>query len=225
MTGPVTSSSLASFVQQFVQFPRQSLPRTLLYTAVANLAFYQLASLLARIAENKYPSAEANKKAALGVVVFGGLTALFNIAQFKLFHFQLSRVVSLAIGVGITATMTFVYFTLNRVNLERVVRLTNLDPYAQLISDMGVRQEGLAQLLQALSIPEESTLAFVYLIRDRLSRYREALNLNQSGAKDTLLELIALRAKDNQSTNIREAQECFDEILRDLRKKSQERPV
>jgi hypothetical protein len=109
MTGPVTANSTASFVQQFMRFPRQSIPRTLLYSVVANVAFYQLASRLARIAENKYPSTDGNKKAACGVVVFGGLTALFNMAQFKLFNFQLSRVVSLAIGIVITTSMIFVY--------------------------------------------------------------------------------------------------------------------
>jgi hypothetical protein len=220
MTGPVTSSSAAPFVQQFMQFPRQSIPRTLLYSAVANVAFYQLASLLARMVENKYPSADANKKEALGIVVFGGLTALFNVAQFKLFNFQLSRVVSLAIGVVITAVMTFAYFTLNRKNFEP----RELDAHAQLISEMGVRQENLGMLLKALSISKEETLAFLYLIRDRLSRYQGSLELNQPGVKDTLLELIALRVREYiQPTNIREAQECLDGILRDLQNKSQER--
>jgi hypothetical protein len=235
MTGPVTANSTVSFVQKFMQFPRQSIPRTLLYSAVANVAFYQLASFLARITENKYPSVDGNKKAACGVVVFGGLTALFNIVQFKLFNFQLSRVVSLAIGVVITAAMTFVYFTLNRtnsVNRANLVQAQSLDLHAQLISEIDVSQESLARLLQVLSIPEAATLTFLYLIRDRFLRYRVPLNLDQSGEKDQFLAFLALKAGENQESRehgqpmeIREAQQWLDEILKDLQTRLERRRV
>lgn len=222
------ASSGPSFVQQFMQFPRQSMPRTLLYSAVTNALFYQLASAFTRFVENRFHSTDKDKKAILGIVVFGGLTALFNVVQFKFFNFQLSRVATVALGVVVTATMTFTYFALNHRSLpfnrkavEEQLKpeiTARLERHSQLISDIGIGQETFTELMVVLSIPGEgeipSELALLYLLRDRIQK---RIRFSVPNDEDLIKYLTAqLRMKNLQSVDMREIQQNIDQILKDI---------